>query len=233
MSVTMEGGFEASTLEQPIVPKAKRSAPRSRPSSEAARHCRCNEARSRCHRARSAQWIFKSPEGRKILQLSTVAHECGHIFLHNSEPGSLPRHVKEMEAESYAHQYFRNGVRTVIVEDASRFARELMAQELGITLLISRGVRLLTASGDDLTASDDPTRKMMRQIAGAFAEYEKARLVSKLRHAREREARRAASVKGASRMGSCDGPPPGKPQDRQAHEPTEDRSRPRRGWSSQ
>ena len=79
-----------------------------------------------------------------------------------------------------------NGVRTVIVEDASRFARELMAQELGITLLISRGVRLVTASGDDLTASDDPTRKMMRQIAGAFAEYEKARLVSKLRHARER-----------------------------------------------
>ena len=76
-----------------------------------------------------------------------------------------------------------NGVRTVIVEDASRFARELMAQELGITLLISRGVQLLTASGDDLTASDDPTRKMMRQIAGAFAEYEKARLVSKLRHA--------------------------------------------------
>ena len=49
-------------------------------------------------------------------------------------------------------------MRTVIVEDASRFARELMAQELGITLLISRGVRLLTAAGDDLTASDDPTR---------------------------------------------------------------------------
>jgi hypothetical protein len=45
---------------------------------------------------------------------------------------------------------------------------------------------MLTASGDDLTASDDPTRKMMRQIARAFAEYEKARLVSKLRHARER-----------------------------------------------
>ena len=66
-----------------------------------------------------------------------------------------------------------NGVRTVIVEDASRFARELIAQGLGITLLISRGVRLLTASGDDLTASDDPTRKMMRQIAGAFAETQR------------------------------------------------------------
>ena len=60
------------------------------------------------------------------------------------------------------HKVPANGVRVVIVEDASRFARELMAQELGITLLISRGVRLLTASGDDLIASDDPTRKMMR-----------------------------------------------------------------------
>jgi DNA invertase Pin-like site-specific DNA recombinase len=79
-----------------------------------------------------------------------------------------------------------NGVRTVIVEDASRFARELMAQELGITLLMSRGVQLLTASGDDLTASEDPTRKMMRQIAGAFAEYEKSRLVAKLKQARDR-----------------------------------------------
>jgi hypothetical protein len=51
---------------------------------------------------------IKSPEGRKILQLSTLAHECGHIFLHSCEPGySLPGHVKEMEAESYAHQSFR------------------------------------------------------------------------------------------------------------------------------
>src|SRR5271169_5236217 len=91
-----------------------------------------------------------------------------------------------------------NGVRTVIVEDASRFARELMAQELGITLLISRGVRLVTAAGDDLTASEDPSRKMMRQIAGAFAEYEKARLVAKLKSARDRE--RQATGKCEGRM---------------------------------
>jgi DNA invertase Pin-like site-specific DNA recombinase len=89
-----------------------------------------------------------------------------------------------------------NGVRTVVVEDASRFARELVTQELGILALIKRGVRVLTASGDDLTDSTDPSRKMMRQIAGSFAEYEKARLVSKLKAARERK--RAAS-------GKCEG----------------------------
>jgi DNA invertase Pin-like site-specific DNA recombinase len=89
-----------------------------------------------------------------------------------------------------------NGVRTVIVEDASRFARELVTQELGIIALIKRGVRVLTAAGDDLTDSSDPSRKMMRQIAGSFAEYEKARLVAKLRVARERK--RAA-------VGKCEG----------------------------
>ena len=89
-----------------------------------------------------------------------------------------------------------NHVRTVIVEDASRFALELMAQELGITLLISRGVRLLTANGDDLRASEDPSRIMMRQIAGAFAQYEKARLVHKLRHARERKKEATGKCEG-------------------------------------
>jgi DNA invertase Pin-like site-specific DNA recombinase len=86
-----------------------------------------------------------------------------------------------------------NGVRTVVVEDASRFARDLVAQELGLLLLIKRGVRVLTASGDDLTDTSDPSRVMMRQIAGSFAQYEKTRLVAKLRGARERI--RAAGVK--------------------------------------
>src|SRR4030088_36116 len=68
-----------------------------------------------------------------------------------------------------------NGVRIVLIEDASRFARDLVAQELGILLLIQRGVRVITANGDDLCDTSDPSRVMMRQIAGAFAQYEKAR----------------------------------------------------------
>jgi DNA invertase Pin-like site-specific DNA recombinase len=89
-----------------------------------------------------------------------------------------------------------NGVRVVVVEDASRFARDLVAQELGLLLLINRGVRVLTANGDDLTDTSDPSRVMMRQIAGSFAQYEKTRLVTKLRGARER-------VRAAS--GKCEG----------------------------
>jgi hypothetical protein len=40
-------------------------------------------------------------------------------------------------------------------------------------LLGKRGLRLLTALGEDLTDSDDLGRKMLRQVGGAFMEYEK------------------------------------------------------------
>ena len=89
-----------------------------------------------------------------------------------------------------------DGVRTVIVEDASRFARDLITQELGILALVGRGVRVLTASGDDLTETSDPFKVAMRQIAGAFAQLEKARLVSKLRAARDRKRAAGGKVEG-------------------------------------
>ena len=97
-----------------------------------------------------------------------------------------------------------NGVRTVIVEDASRFARELMTQELGILALIDRGVRVLTSNGDDLTDSTDSSRVMMRQIAGAFHQYEKARLVAKLKAARQRKRELLGKVEGRKSWAEID-----------------------------
>ncbi|WP_413990553.1 recombinase family protein [Labrys okinawensis] len=89
-----------------------------------------------------------------------------------------------------------NGVRVVLVEDASRFARDLITQELGILSLLELGVTVLTATGDDLTVTDDPFKVAMRQIAGAFAQLEKARLVHKLKVARERKRSRGLKVEG-------------------------------------
>jgi DNA invertase Pin-like site-specific DNA recombinase len=92
-----------------------------------------------------------------------------------------------------------NGVRTVIVEDASRFARTLMVQEAEIATLAGLGVRVLTSRGDDLTDSDDEMRVAMRQIAGVFSQLEKTRLVKKLSAARSR--RRAVGGKCEGREG--------------------------------
>jgi DNA invertase Pin-like site-specific DNA recombinase len=89
-----------------------------------------------------------------------------------------------------------NGVRLVIVEDASRFARDLVTQELGILSLIELGVRVVTAGGLDLTETDDPFKIAMRQIAGAFAQLEKARLVAKLKGARDRKRAKSGKCEG-------------------------------------
>jgi DNA invertase Pin-like site-specific DNA recombinase len=51
-----------------------------------------------------------------------------------------------------------DGVRVVLVEDASRFARSVIAQELGVLAMQARGVAVLTASGDNLTETDDPAK---------------------------------------------------------------------------
>lgn len=80
-----------------------------------------------------------------------------------------------------------NGVRIVLIEDASRFARDLLTQELGIVELINLGVRVITASGDDLTDTNDLSRTMYRQIAGSFSQYEKNKLVGRLKAARDRK----------------------------------------------
>jgi DNA invertase Pin-like site-specific DNA recombinase len=93
-----------------------------------------------------------------------------------------------------------NGTRTVIVEDASRFSRDLITQELGILTLISRSVRVVTCSGDDLTETTEPFKVAMRQIAGAFAQLEKARLVHKLKVARDRKRATGIKVEGRKNL---------------------------------
>lgn len=95
-----------------------------------------------------------------------------------------------------------NGVRVVLVEDATRFARHLLTQEAGIALLVGLGVRVLTANGDDLTDSDDEFRVAMRQVVGAFSQLEKTRLVKKLKAARDR--RKAAGFKCGGRRSHSD-----------------------------
>ena len=42
-----------------------------------------------------------------------------------------------------------NGVRTIIVETANRFARDLIVQETGLALLKERGVDLIAADKPD------------------------------------------------------------------------------------
>jgi len=90
----------------------------------------------------------------------------------------------------------------VLIERADRLARDLMVGEVILSQLQGLGVRVLDASGNDLADDSDPTRKMVRQILGAIAEFDRNVTVAKLRAARDRNsARKGARVEGRKPFG--------------------------------
>jgi len=99
-----------------------------------------------------------------------------------------------------------NGVKLVLVEKLDRLARDLMVQESIIQSLRKEGFDLVSVVEPDLL-QDDPTRKLMRQILGAFAEYEKTMIVLKLRASRIRVKAKEGRCEGAKPFGHYDGEP--------------------------
>jgi DNA invertase Pin-like site-specific DNA recombinase len=95
-----------------------------------------------------------------------------------------------------------NGARTILVEDASRFARDLMVQEAGYQLLQAQGIELVAVDSPDSFVSDTPTAIMVRQILGAVRQFEKAATVLKLRAARDRKRLATGRCEGNPAFGS-------------------------------
>jgi len=81
-----------------------------------------------------------------------------------------------------------NGVRLVLVETATRLARDLMISEILLGEFRKIGVKVISTEDEiDLTVEDnDPTKKLVRQILGAVSEWDKSIVVQKLRAARMR-----------------------------------------------
>ena len=120
-----------------------------------------------------------------------------------------------------------NGVKIVLVENATRLARDLMVGEVILQQLTSAGCKVIaTDSGTDLPAdSDDLTRRLIRQVLGAAAEFDRRVTVMKLRAARERRGARRERCEGRKPFDTLPGesepplrirerrrkPPPGAP----------------------
>jgi DNA invertase Pin-like site-specific DNA recombinase len=82
-----------------------------------------------------------------------------------------------------------NGVRMILVESASRIARDLIVQEAGFRDLQRLGVELIAVDSPDAFLDDTPTAVLIRQVLGAVAQFERANLVAKLAAARKRKGR--------------------------------------------
>jgi DNA invertase Pin-like site-specific DNA recombinase len=98
-----------------------------------------------------------------------------------------------------------NGVRTIIVETANRFARDLMVQEVGFAMLRDLGVTLIAADSPSSFLDDGPASKLIRQILGAVSEFDKAMTVAKLKGARDRARRERGKCEGRKSYAERDG----------------------------
>ena len=79
-----------------------------------------------------------------------------------------------------------HNVKTVIIERLDRLARALMIQETIVRDFQSKGFELISVEeGPDL-CDNSPTRKFIRQVLGAAAEFDKSMLVAKLKASRDR-----------------------------------------------
>ena len=112
-------------------------------------------------------------------------YEIAEVFQEKGVSGT-----KELDDRPALAELFvaleENGVTVVIIEKLDRLARDLMVLETILADIQKRGFALISAYEPDL-CSDDPSRKLMRQIMGAIAEYDRVMIVQKLRAARQRK----------------------------------------------
>ncbi len=89
-----------------------------------------------------------------------------------------------------------NGIRVIIVEKLDRIARDLMIQESVLAKLKQNGFIVISVAEPDLM-SDEPSRVLIRQILGAFYEFERKMIVSKLKVAKDRKRASGGKADGA------------------------------------
>ena len=97
-----------------------------------------------------------------------------------------------------------NGCKTIIVESLDRLAREYRVQEGLIAFLAARGIDLINATtGENISAAmlESPTGKLLVQLQGCIAEYEKSQIVLRLKAGRAKKRKETGRCGGALRYG--------------------------------
>lgn len=82
-----------------------------------------------------------------------------------------------------------NGIRTVLVENSERLARRLITNEVIIQEFRTLEVKVISCeSGADLTIDEDtdPERTLIRQMLAVVAQWERAKLVQRMKAAKLR-----------------------------------------------
>jgi DNA invertase Pin-like site-specific DNA recombinase len=106
--------------------------------------------------------------------------------------------LRELLAELMA-----DGVKVVLIEKLDRLARSLIVQETILQDFQRRQFQVISVCEADVT-SEDPTRVLIRQILGAFFEYERKMISNKLAAARQRIRLKTGKCEGRKAYGTAE-----------------------------
>lgn len=150
----------------------------------------------------------KDSEKRQRAEIEKFARRAGYVivdtFYDADVRGDDPVDVRPGFA-AMLDRIAGNGVRTIIVEMANRFSRDLIVQETGHKFLKDEGITLIAADSPETFVEDTPTSVLIRQILGAVSQFEKASLVAKLKGARDRKKAETGKCGGRKSYAERDG----------------------------
>lgn len=126
------------------------------------------------------------------LEIARVFREEGVSGTHGAEA-----RIAWVQLLDYMEE---TGTETIIIPELSRLARDLMVQESIIRDLRKRNLTLVSVDEPDLL-SNDPSRKLIRQIMGAINEYEREIIIVRMAAGRLEKARRGEHAAGRVPLG--------------------------------
>jgi len=143
----------------------------------------------------------KDSAKRQMSAITAYAKTAGYTivlppYYDAAVSGADPIDTRPGFATMLSYLVDHSDVRVILVENAGRFARDLIVQLTGHDLLKARGIALIPVDAPDYFMEETPTAVLIRQVLGAVSEFEKAMIVSKLRMARERKRAKTGKCEG-------------------------------------
>ena len=150
-------------------------------------------------RTSSATNLDGDSEERQKVAIYAYAEKNGYEIVQGAYDQAVKGSDFTGEREGYKSllEYcLANDVQVILCENASRFARDVIVQELGYRELKKLNLTLIPVDAPDYFSGDSPSLTMIRQILGAVSEFEKSNLVSKLKGARKRIKKKNGKCEG-------------------------------------
>ena len=138
---------------------------------------------------------------RQTLAIATYANNNKMDIVVKKSDIGVRGDINIFEREGFKEIYdycLNEDIKHILVENSSRFSRDLIQGELGYMELKKYGIQIVPVDSPDyyVLENDDPMIKLIRQQMGCFAEFEKNSIVRKLRGARKRKKDREGKCEG-------------------------------------